>query len=67
MNVDDAVARLRIAARETETLLPGHRADHAAKLHRLADEFAAMPAEAKWAAKMAPEAEDWMRRPRRGM
>jgi hypothetical protein len=46
-------ARLRVLARESETLLAGQRADHAQKLRKLADDIKAAPPCVRAAVKLA--------------
>jgi hypothetical protein len=55
-------ARLRVLARETETLLAGQRGDHAQKLRKLADDIRNAPAFMRVAVNLAREADEWPNR-----
>jgi hypothetical protein len=57
--LSDWEARLRVLARETETLLAGQRADHAEKLRKLADDIRNTPDSMRVAINLAREADAW--------
>jgi hypothetical protein len=60
--LSDWEARLRVLARETETLLAGQRADHADKLRKLADDIRSAPNLMRVAVNLAREADEWPNR-----
>jgi hypothetical protein len=57
--LSDWESRLRVLARETETLLAGQRADHAEKLRKLADDIRNTPDSMRVAINLAREADEW--------